>query len=410
MAGESTEPNVVAQIPEGIAKVNSFLEGLNGQNDIMQNLGERAIKEKVITFSEKKPADNTEAAPIVEAAKPNETAAAEKNDDNKPGAETDKPVTETEKPVIEFELSEEDQKNPFLKNKKTAKSDFKFENIDQVKEAAKKTLGIEIKNESDFGKVFSSALKWREDAQKLTETQERLVAVEELLENAPESVINALKAYYSGDENWASPILNMPKFDFSKPVEKQDIKTLVNNYFPNQFTQDDWDAEDKPKALQIAETAAKEKFIADKRELESQSATQIKDANTRKDARIESISSSLTVLTQSFPDLDKTDIKDIQKVMESGDVNSLFFNKNGSFKPDAAKKIMMALYGESAIKNLTKMAEKRAESKANEDILTRAADNAKPARNSGDQNGKVNAETIKKVSEFTSGINRKTTY
>ncbi len=223
-----------------------------------------------------------------------------------------------------------------------------------------------------------------------------------------------MKAFFDGDGNWMKVITNAPQFDFTKPVEKQDIKILVNSYFPNEFSQEDWDEATEPKALTIAKQSAKEKFSADKRELDTLSATQIKDARLRKEAKAESVDGSLTVLKQSFPDLDKTDIKDIQKVMESGDINSLFINKNGTWKSDAAEKIMMALYGKSTIMSLTKAAAgaaaKRAESKANEEILSRGADTPAPNRNSGAETNKPNPEVAKKVDSLTKGLNKKTTY
>jgi RecJ-like exonuclease len=67
----------------------------------------------------------------------------------------------------EDDLSEEEKNNPLLTAIKGKKGpEVKFENIDQVKAHAKKHLGIEIKSENDFGKLFNSATEWRKKAQK----------------------------------------------------------------------------------------------------------------------------------------------------------------------------------------------------------------------------------------------------
>lgn len=416
MAEEAVEKPVVAQIPVGIARVANLLNGMTGADVIMENLGKVAIDEKIITFKEKGEANTTETKTITEETVAGtekkdekvEVKAAEKKDEKKEEGKAD---TET---IVEDDLSEEDKKNPLLNKKIKIKSDFKFENIDQIKEASKKVFGIEIKDDKDFSKLFTASTKWRDDAQKLPAIQEELDAHQSLLDNAPAVLITAMKAFFDGDGEWMKVITSAPQFDFTKPVEKQDIKILVNSYFPGEFTQEDWDETTEPKALTIAKQSAKEKFSADKRELDTLSAGQIRDAKLRKEAKAESVDGSLAVLKQSFPELDKTDIKDIQKVMESGDINSLFINKNGTWKPDAAEKIMMALYGKSTIMNLTKTAAgaaaKKAETKANEEILSRGADTPAPNRNTGASENKTNPEVIKKLESLTKGLNKKTTY
>lgn len=420
---QKSAKDFIAEIPEGIAKVVGFLDGLNAGEEIKKNLAESALETGVIKFKEKATGTEAAAATTEENAgtenttastetEENESASTENSDDSKKEGATGTSTAATEENVTD-DFTESETKNPLLK-KQTANAGkgINIENMEQFKAAAKKTLGIEIKSEKDLAKVINSTIKWREDSQKLGEVQETLSNFEKMLDETPAQLIDALKAYHSGAENWQESITKMPSFDFKVPVDKQDEKKLVANYFPGEFSDEDWTAEERPKALTIAIKSSREKFSTDKRELESLSAAQIKDANDRKEAKVGSISGSLDSLKNSFPDLDKTDVNGIKKIMEGGDIASLFFNKNGTYKPQAAKMIMLALYGEEALNRVTKAVVKRTETKVTEDLLIRGPENKNPANRSGagGQKPAVDQNTAKKVGEFTKGINRKLTY
>ena len=400
MAEETNEKEVLG-INQGILKLNNALSGLPGANDIMQQLGEEAIKTGDIKMVK---VDGSQLEKIPETAKTSDIPLM-KDEEKKPEGEK-KPAAEKK-----VETDEEEITNPILKSMKqtSKKGDVTFENFDQVKATIKKDFGIEIKDEKDFGKVINSSKKWREDAAKLPELEEQIGQFNKLFEEMPAPLLDSMKAFFAADPNWDRPIVSRPRFDFSKPVENQNIKELVKHYFPDDFTKEDFEAEEKSPALKIAEKAAKDRFVSDKNGLEEKSAAQVRQSTERLNSRKASIASSLTILKQSFPEIDKAEEKRLTKALESGDINSLFINKDGSFKPDAAKKLFLAEYGEGAIENLMKMSAKRAESKANEDILTRGADTPKPKKG-GAVGDEKTIEVMKVVNNMTQGMNKKRTY
>lgn len=308
------------------------------------------------------------------------------------------------------ELSDEEKNNPLLNSIKGKKGpEVKFENIDQVKAFAKKSLGIEIKSDQDFNKLFNSATEWRKKAQKTDELQETVGKFESLFDEMPKHLLDGVKAFFSGQPDWESHITSKPKFDFSKPIDQQNVKSLVQHYYPNKFKDEDWSAEERPDALEIAIQASKDRFSFEKREVDESSAKAVRESSERKDRMKSSTESSLSHLKDSFPDMDSTNLKKISSVLESGDVNSMFFDKNG-VKKDAAEKLLFALFGKQTVKNLMKVSEKRSESKTNEDILSRGADKPKPTKNNGTQQTSVNESVTKNLESMLGGLNKKRTY
>lgn len=410
MAEESNEvkPTDKIQIPGSISNLNAALEGLPGAGKIMTELATNAVKEGLIktvpqSDLEKIPEKiETPKIPLMR----DEQQLDNKDDKNDPkGAE--KKVEKEKVAVVEDE--DDGDPNPIIASFKSKKTDLAFENFGEIQTHIKKSYGIEIKSEKEFGKFLKSTEKWREDSVKLPEMSQKVEQFENIFNEMPAPLLNGIKAYFDGNQNWANEIAKTPKFNFNKAPEDQSTKELVTHYFPNKFKDEDFTAEEKSEALQIAIQASYDKFNADKRELETASATQETLSRNRLEARKNSISSSLTTLKQSFPEIDKAEEKRLSKILESGDIHSLFFNKDGSYKPDAAKRLFLAEYGEGAISQLMKVSAKRAETKTNEEILSRGADKPKPDKG-GAPKTEVDEKLIKKVTEITGGLNKKQTY
>lgn len=416
---EEGKPTERVEVSEGIRNLAAAMEGLPNAGTILAKVATEGVKEGLIKTVkvENEIAGNpstvqTSKEPLMRS----EENANDKGDNKGAAAATNTAAAADDKGAASNTATNddndggEDENNPILKslggNKKNKLA--AFENFDQIKAVVKKDFGIEIKNETDFGKLLNSSKTWREAAVKVPELEEKITQFNEIFENMPAPLLNSMQDYFNAKPDWDRHIVERPRFDFTKPVEKQKVEDLVMHYFPGEFKEEDFTADEKPAALKIAEKAAKDRFNSDKLELENASATQMRLSQARIDARKTSINGSLTTLKQSFPDIDKAEEKRLTKILESGDINSLFFNKDGSYKPTAAKMLFLAEYGEGAIENLMKISAKRAESKANEEILDRGADKPKPDKGgAADQD----AVKVKKVIEgMTNGLNRKTTY
>ena len=91
-------------------------------------------------------------------------------------------------------------------------------------------------------------------------------------------------------------------------------------------------------------------------------------------------------------------------------VMSLFFNKDGTLKPEAAKVAYMAKYGEEEIQIMIETASRQAETKTNEDLLTRSADTRKMSKKNSGANNMISEETKGRLAELAevSGAKKKT--
>lgn len=425
--GNQGAPTV--EVSENFTNLVSAMEGLPGAEQILQDTGKEAVEKGII----KVPGQASAAAPAANNSAANgnngqQQAAAEEeeegseNEEGKDGKKkTAAPVEngqqqaaaeEEEEEEEEDELTEEELNNPLLssvKGKKAAKNDIVFENFDQIKAHTKKHFGIDVKSEKDFAKFFQSATTWRAKAQAADELTEKVAQFEGLFDNMPAPLLESVKAWAAGDAEWHTHVNQNVAFDFSKPADKQDEKALVNHYFPGKFTDADWAEETRPQGLDIALSSSKKQYTTEKREVEQKSADMIQKSNERI-ARVKtSVAGSLNTLKASFPDLDTKGLKEISRILESGDINSIFFDKNGSYKPEAAEMLLMAKYGKETIKKLMKVSAKRAETAANEDILTRGADKPRPQKG-GAQHKQVDEKTQKAINALVGGLNPKKTY
>jgi len=101
-------------------------------------------------------------------------------------------------------------------------------------------------------------------------------------------------------------------------------------------------------------------YPKDQKAIKDQRADLEREAERLKETLTATTNSSVSVLEQSFPGMDKREVKKIEQILLSGDdgkLLGLFKNRDGSIKKEAAKMLSMALYGEDQIKALLKMTE-----------------------------------------------------
>lgn len=283
--------------------------------------------------------------------------------------------------------------------KQEKKADYTTENVDQILGVVKTKFGQEIKDVKDLPKFFEAASKWRADSQKVEEVTAEKEKLENLVSGLPEDIIHSMQLFYDG-KDYTQAILNRPKFNFDLPVEKQDVKELVNHYFPNKFTDDDFTEETPSQGLEIAMIAAKDKFNTEKQTKDIGRAAIAANAQKQLESFNASLSGSVKNLEQVFPDIDKVELKQVHKTLEGGPnaIVQMFFNNDGTVKANAAEALMMALHGKSVIDDMVNAASHVTETRVNEEILSRGNTTRKPKNGNGaaqqmsDQAKKVLAE------------------
>jgi len=297
-----------------------------------------------------------------------------------------------------------DNKNVFGINKGKEKktTDIVIENTDQILDVLKNKFGQDYKAISELPKFFETAQKWRASAQELEKTKEENSEFRGLLEGLPPEFIDGIKAHYNG-QDYMTAFANKPKFDFSKPVEKQDKEALVNTYFPGKFTEEDFKEESPSPALEIAIQASVDKFNNEKTNLDNKTRKYHEDAQKRVESVKQSVESSVQLLSQAFPDVNADALNEIKGILDGGPekMMAVFLNKDGTMKQEAAKRFLLAIHGESQIEHMMGLASNVAETKVNEEILSRGADTPGLHKKSGGQaQSEVSKEVQKQIDEL----------
>lgn len=377
-------------LPTDVAETIQALKGI--VNDDVLN---------EIAGGKKEGAENNEKPKKVAEKKPEGKEGEDKGGDDKGGedkGEGDDKGEGGEKPKKAAEKKENDKPEIFGLNKNKNADPIVIEKFEDAITHINKDFGMALKDVKDMPKFLESSKKWRADSQKLAEVEKANENLTKILEGLPQEMIDGIKDFYEKGD-YSEALSKKPKFDYKQPVDKINTKKLVEAYFPGKFVDDDFKEETLPPALEIAISAAKDKYVTEKTAKEEKLTKMNQDALLKVNARKESIKSSVDHLMQKFPDMDKAAIKQVEKVLESGDVSSLFFTKGGTYDKSAASRIAVALFTDDILSEAMGAAANQAESRSNEDMLSRGADKKNPVRNNGGGN-EVPEHVQKQINEI----------
>lgn len=360
----------------------------------IEELEKAAAEEKA--FNEQK-----KAAPAAE-----EKKAEPKNKEEEEVVEEDAEKKENKTEAKEGEQKpEENQKKDVLglNKRKSAASDLSIEKPEDILGAIKSKYGQDLKDIKEIPKFFESVDKMRANAQKFEETNTKLSTLENELKALPPEFFEAFDMVAKG-EDYSKAFTGKSAIKLDVPFEKQDKKALVNTYFPGKFTEEDFaeDAENKSENLKMAEEAAEIKFKAEKQNYDSQRATMAARAENQLKLEKQAASSSVNNLKQRFPDIDSETFNSVKDVVEGGaqKIMSLFFNKDGTIKPETALKLLMAEYHEDILESRIGQEKHAIETKVNEELVSRGADRPNPTRTNGGAPEKLPDELQKQIDEM----------
>jgi len=408
--------NASAQVEAVPAGVSAALAGFVSK----ETLAKVQAEEKPVATPEGNENKGAEENPNHEA-KPKSLAEARLEKQQKEEAEKQAALEEEKKkakPSVEEESEEEEEQEEEKKETKKSvfgignkpkqkQQDIKIENAEDAIKAINSKFGQNLKDVKDMPKFFESVEKMRVSAQKAETLEKENSQYKGILENLPSDFIGAIKEYYNGGD-YMKVFANKPKFDFTKPAEKQDTKELVNHYFPGKFTDEDFNEEEPSSALEIALSASRDKYEMEKKAIDDRRATETKTASERLEAFKSSVGSSVDHLKKSFPEVSKDELQNVVKIIEGGpkSIVDFFYNQNGTVKQEAAEMLMMAIHGKSQIEMMMEVAANQAESRVNEEIVTRGADGPRPKKSV--QAEGLSPEVQKLINDFGSFKEKKT--
>lgn len=218
------------------------------------------------------------------------------------------------------------------------------------------------------GAVDSEALKKEIDGYKKT------------FEDLPVELHNSMTSFFSGEENWRSHV-NSKGIDFTKNIGSIDDKELVESYYPNQFSSEDWDefkADDGDvnvkRAIQMALDTSKGSFATKQNEINTyQTGVASKRAESVEMIN-NSVSQTISNLSNQMKGLDPAYVKSIESKILNNEIIATFYNRDGTLKADAAHRFILAQDGSSLIEQYANLHKVQAVNKATQEILERTAD------------------------------------
>lgn len=252
---------------------------------------------------------------------------------------------------------DEEEEVSIFQPKKGAKVSFKDET--EAKKYVSEKLGIDISTPAGYAKLVESFNKQRQNAQKATDYEKKLEAFTKALEEMPEPIIKAMEAHNNG-EDWKAPLKSVPvlKIDFNKDFDSQDKWALIETYVPDEITKDEFEDDPDGREVQRLLRIAEKAFRLDKQQNDRELA-EVQRVRTENDKKFkDSALSSVEAVKSDFPGIEDKDVKRIEKVLLGGGLGSEFFNQDGTYKKDAAKKLALIQYAPAEIDRLTKQVSK----------------------------------------------------
>ncbi len=321
-----------------------------------------------------------------------EVSEEEKPEEEKPEEEK----VEDEKP----EDPAESRPNTWGTGSKKKKQKFSLKSFDEVNKAIDQKYSIK-----DLNTFFDSTDKWRTDSQNLNKVQGDYNSLISEVEALPEAIRSSIDEFAKnpGSDSYKTAFNNAtPQFDFTKSIDDQSVDDVINFYLPSEISKlkDDNkdekidDSEFKSEKKRIFGIASKF-FEKDKKNFEGQRASILEKNEIRQKDFKGSITSSVDHLSKQFPSFDQQALSKVQSVLASGNIASLFINGSGNYNDKAALSIARVLYGDEIHQDQLDEAQKKAESKAAEDIVFHGDKEPKTKKGSLDQKAEDQKEGVK---------------
>jgi hypothetical protein len=271
-----------------------------------------------------------------------------------------------------------------LKKPGDKKPDIVIEKPEEILGVLNQKFGLALKETKDLPKFIEISQEWRAKAQKADDLETKNKEIIGFLESLPDDLLESLRIAEVGG-NYREAFDNKPKFDYNIAADKQDIKALVNTFYPGKFTEEDFTDEEPSEVLQMAISSSKDKFTVEKQAHDTKRVQIMQKADQALKAQTAAAQNSVSRLAQSFPDMEKDNFTKVKTAIEGGPnhVLSLFYNKDGTAKPEAAELLTMAMYGKEEIDRMMQVSAHITETKINEDLISRGADTKKPVQTTG---------------------------
>lgn len=258
-------------------------------------------------------------------------------------------------------------------------------------------LGVESKTEkkkypeeitkfidSEYGFKSPEELKaklseYTDSASTIQELTDKLKGNDEIFKRLPTELANSMSAFFNGEKDWKSHVTN-DGIDFAREAGSFQDKELVEAFFPGQFTSDDWEEfNDKEgdvntkRAIEIVKQTALDKFQAKQNQINTYQSGIVENQTKTAELVNNSIGQTISNLPSQMKGLKESYVKSIESKIRNGEILNLYYNQDGTLKPDAAHRFILAQDGSNLIEQYANLHKVQAKNEATQEILDRTA-------------------------------------
>lgn len=297
----------------------------------------------------------------------------------------------------------------------------------KVGKPAEEIKPVSFENIEDFDKFakdngFEDSKKFVEELPKLLETKTKYEEVskvnanyEAVFENMPPELFAAVQKWSHG-EDWRNQVSATEPVNLSIEYGKQDSQQLVDKYFPNKISKEEWEEfKDKDGDETVKEkvnnylSLTKDKYEIDQEKFKTQKEQYDRKAAQSVQARKESLDKSRVSVFETFKSsglpLDEKYVEGLDKKLSSDQqILSMFKNDDGTLRTDAHQRLAMADAGFGLVTQYQKALERKIVTKAREEILDRAGSGSQAMKKSGDSSGSGKNESEEKVKSYVASV------
>jgi len=372
----SEEQNNIEQGADSLDSISSALAALDGMGGTAEGFIDDLRKDESLSFLEGNSQETVNEQPQGE-----EASEATENTTQSQDAGTEAANT-----AEEGETSEEESGGLIIESDIFGTEKFGEENEEESTVAPAEAVSKFFK-ENDFGiseDNFSEKIpELVNKAQEYDNVAKTVKSYEDVFNNMPLELHEAIKSFYNNESDWDRHVKERIALSFDKNFDDLNSKDVVSKYFPNQISEEDWEEYEDPdgdervkKMVDNYINVSKDKFVSDKnvynqRVQEAQNSTKVYQENFQK-----SFDSSRAKLEDVFKDKMPNEVylNTIDQEIKQNSVVSLFYNEDGTLKPDAHARYIYARDGGDLIKKQREAIKRAVASKERESIIMRTAD------------------------------------
>jgi hypothetical protein len=297
----------------------------------------------------------------------------------------------------EEEEEEEDGEDPFgLFKQGDNGEDIELEMNEEMLEYLAERYSI-----NDPSTFLNSVDTWRTQAQDGAEVQKKFSDIEEGLASLPGPIKESINAFANGQDWQGAFSSSGSRLNYGSDFENQEKEAVVQHYFGDKFDklrskydEEEIDTEDYEERYTELHELSERLFNTDRKTFEKNRAEIIKEQEQVEELRSSSVISSVEGLKKEYPNFSNADLQRVKQRMVDGTIEEQFYEKDGTYKPEAAEMLAFALYGKKVMKSLLNAANKDGITEANELIVKKGNKSLKTSGKGRSPANKQNEEAV----------------